>query len=134
LPFKCNLQRYSEGGEAGLLRRLENGKHTMQVKYSQFSAEMGLMRRPGADVTDAERDDALSTLRAVPMANAAATETVAQAPGWLASGWIEGFGGDREETGAWGYWNARKDEVGGCCLFCFTSYSLEYVLKDFTPK
>lgn len=90
-----------EAGEAGLEVRLStSAARAVQIEHSQISRKMGLRERR-------ETDAASSSRTAVPMRNAAATETVVQAPGWLVSGWISQFGGDGEETGAW--W-------GGCTI------------------
>ena len=84
----------AEVGEAGLAVRMRGLEgRQMQIQHSQIAQKMGLKRmRP-------------SLLKAVPMRNEAATETVVQAPGWLVSGWVPQFGGVEEETGAWGFWN-----------------------------
>lgn len=120
-----------EAGEVGLYQRLvssyKNGSHT-DAKYSDFSASAGLMRRAAKakrvnanltaeedrilqDIADATLDERLSKIGWVTVRNAAASETVAAAPGWVAAGWIQQFG-TGPEMGSWGYWNNEGLDEG----------------------
>ena len=89
----------AEVGEAGLAVRMRGVEgRPMQIQHSKIAQKTGMKRMRS------------SLLKAVPMRNEAATETVVQAPGWLVSGWVPQFGGVEEETGAWGFWNLPEED------------------------